>query len=318
MNFHIFTVLSALVLVALFTPLSAQAAGEEKIAAVVNQDAITMSDLNDRIKLIAISSGLADAPGLRAKLLPQVLDSLIEEQLMVQEAKKDEVAVTDAEIEQGFATLAKQNNAEVAPFKEAIQRAGINLNTMRNQIRAQMGWSKVIAKVMRPEIDITDADVDDYITRIAANKGKTEYLVAEIFLPVDSQSQDNETKQLADRLVTDMKAGKAPFVKVAQQFSKAPGAAQGGDRGWLQQGQLEEPLDSALQKMEKNGLSDPIRLTDGYHILLLRDSRTITDQSLPTRDQAMSALGLQRLDRAQRRYMMDLKSAAFVEKRAES
>lgn len=293
-------------------------AGQEGIAAVVNQDVISMSDLNDRTMLIVISSGLPNTPEIRSKLSKQVMEGLIEEQLMLQESERREIEISDSEVQQGFATLAAQNKIPSEEFQKAVTQSGVNLATMRRQIRAQMGWSKVIQKVMRPKITITDSDVDAYLSRITANKGKEEYLLAEIMLPVDTPEQEADVRQLAMKLVSEMRAGKAPFSKVAQQFSKAPGAPTGGDLGWMKQGQLPQELEAPLASLGAKQMTDPIRTTSGYHIMLMRDKRAITDETLPTRDAAMSAIGLQRLERMQRGYLMDLRSSAFIENRVAS
>lgn len=308
-----------LILMVLLTSFSLPArADQEGIAAVVNDDAISMTDLRERTKLIMISSGLPDTPEVRAKLLPQIMDSLIEEQLMIQEAKKDNITVSDADVEGGFNTLAAQNKIPADKFKAMIEGSGINIATMRRQIRAQIGWSKVIQKIMRPQITVTDGDIDDYLSHLTANKGNPEYLLAEILIPVSAPADDTSAHQVALKLVSEMRAGKAPFSKVAQQFSKAPGAAHGGDLGWLQQGQLAPELAAALPTMKPMDITDPIRTPEGYDIIMMRDKRVMTDENLPSRDQALSTIGVQRLDRAQRRYMMDLKSAAFIEKRVQS
>ncbi len=310
----------ALALIAVFIhPAHAQKTGREMgIAAVVNQDAVSYDDLAGRLRLIIASSGLPDNAETRARLTPQIMDSLIDEQLMSQEAKRQNINITEAEISQGFAQLAQNNKMKPDQFQQAIKNSGIDVNTMRTQIRAQMGWSKVIQKVMRPQISITDADIDEYIARLERSKGKTEYLVAEIFLPVDAAAKDGNVRGLAAKLVSEIRANKAPFFKVAQQFSKAPGADQGGDRGWVGQGALQNELDAAIKTMKKNDVSDPIRTEGGYHILLLRDTRQITAENIPPREQVMSILGVQRLERMQRRYLMDLRSAAFIENRVGS
>lgn len=304
-------------LLILFAPLNVYAR-EESIAAVVNQDAISMTDFTERMKLIAISSGLPNTPEIRAKLTPQIISSLIEEQLMIQEARKRNLTVTDADIERGFAELASQNKTDPAQFKKMITGSGIDINTMKRQISAQLGWSKVIQKVMRPQVTVTDADIDDEISRISASKGKQEYLLAEILLPVDGDSNEADVKQLADKLAIEIRNGKAPFSKVAQQFSKAPGASKGGDLGWVQEGQLQQELDSVIKTLNEKDISNPIRTASGYHILLLRGKRALSDESMPSREQVMSNIGLQRLDRMQRRYLMDLKTSAFIENRVQS
>jgi peptidyl-prolyl cis-trans isomerase SurA len=292
-------------------------ANQEGIAAVVNQDAISMTDLSDRMKLIIISSGLPDTPEIRERLQPQIMNSLIDEQLMMQEAKKRDITVSDEEVEQGFASLAEKNKIPSEQFKKMISGSGVNIATMNRQIGAQMGWSKVIQKVMRPQITVTDGDIDEYLGRLVANKGKEEYLLAEIFLPVETPDQDVPMQQLAAKLANEMRTGKAPFQKVAQQFSKGAGAAQGGDLGWMQQGQLPQELEAPLPALKPGEITNPLRSISGYHLLMLRDKRLLSDENMPSRDEVLSAIGVQRLDRMQRRYLLDLKSSAFIENRVQ-
>ena len=112
-----------------------------------------------------------------------------------------------------------------------------------------------------------------------------------------------------------MRSGKAPFFRVAQEFSKAAGATNGGVLGWVQQDHLNERVGKALLSMEKNSVSAPVRSASGYHILFLRDVRLISEDTIPDDQQMMTILGNERLERAQRRYYLDLKAAAFIENR---
>jgi peptidyl-prolyl cis-trans isomerase SurA len=293
-------------------------AQQEGIAAVVNEDAITMSDLNDRINLVAISSGLGNSAEMRSKLAPQVVTALIEEQLKLQEAARLKIEVTPQEVDEGFATIAQQNNIPPEKFREMLQSSGINIMTMERQIRSQIGWSKMIQQEMRPDVNISDTDIDNELARLNKLKGMNEYLLAEVFLPVDDPKNEADTRALASRLVSEIRGGKASFFKAAQQFSKAAGATQGGDRGWIQQGQMQPELEAAVKGLQKESVSDPVRSTTGYHILFLRDTRQMTDATIPSRDQIISNLGIERLERMQKRYLLDLRSAAFIENRVAS
>lgn len=313
-------ILIALLLLTFALPsYAAQAqARSEGIAAVVNQDAISMTDLNDRIFMVMASSGLPRTEEIRDKLTGQVLNDLVNEQLKVQEAKRNNLEVTDSEIQNGLVTLAKQNNLTPEQFAQVMQHQGISRATVERQIRAEIGWSKVIQQVMRPKVNVTDSDIDEYIAQLQNAKGKSEYLLAEIFLPVNAESPEGDTQQLANRLVQELKTSKVPFSKVAQQFSAGPGAQKGGDLGWMQQGQFQPELEKVVAGMEKGTISNPVRTTEGYHILLLRDVRTLTDETFPSRDKILNTIGLQRLERLQARELLELRTTAFIENRVQS
>ncbi len=307
-----------LALAAVLLVSSGAQARTETIAAVVNQDAITMSDLADRLKLVMVSSGLADSPDIRRKLMPQILGSLVEERLKIQEARRLDIAVAPQEIADGFAELAQQNTMKPEKFRAMIEGGGINIATIERQIEAQIAWGKVIQQEMRPQVSVTDADIDDHMARLVRSKGRTEYLASDIFLPADSEEQRSKAQQLAARLAQEIASGKAPFFKVAQQFSAAPGAPQGGDLGWVQEGQLQPEIEGALKNLDKGKTSAPVRTADGYHILLLRDARAAGGAGLPPRDKVYTMIGVQRLERLQARRLLDLKATAFIENRVES
>ncbi len=294
---------------------AALAARSESIAVVVNEDAITVSDVNDRMALIIASSGLPNSQDIRNKLKLQIIGALVDEQIRLQEARRLDLEITQGEINKGFEAIAQQNNFGPEEFRVMITKGGLNIATMEDQIRAQIAWSKVVQAKLRPQVIISDGDIDNHLERLTANTGKPEYLLSEVFLPIENPGEEAQTRQLAQKLVQEIRSGKATFVKIAQQFSKSAGAPQGGDLGWISQGQLQQELDAVLPRIAAGQVSDAIRTASGLHILNVREQRVISPTNLPTREQVMGLLGTQRLERLQRRYLLDLKSAAFIENR---
>lgn len=303
---------------------TAVAAGSESIAAVVNQSVITKSDLNARIDLIALSTGLPPSAELKAKLAPQVLDMLIDEQIKSQESKKYKITVDDKDVENGFAMIAQQNNIPVATFKQGLAQRGINIATMKSQIAAQIGWGKLIQKKIRPRVEVSEADIDSELGIMKLNLGHDQYKIAQIFLPLMDKSLDKngdlskyrgDIKGLADKLSLQLQQTPDAFPKVARQFSQSAGAEQGGMVGWVYEGDIPAELNAALTKMAVKSISAPIETQGGYYILYLIDKRKITTESLPKREEVMQRIGTQRLDRAQRKYMQDLMAQSFIEKR---
>ncbi|MGH1397677.1 MAG: peptidylprolyl isomerase [Alphaproteobacteria bacterium] len=291
------------------------AAMQSGIAIVVNEDAISMNDLNDRMRLVMASSRLPDKPEVRAQISSQVVGALIDEQLKMQEAKRLDIEVTREEIANGFATIAGQNKLSPDEFRAMLKSGGVNVATMERQVESQIAWSKVVQIDLRAKVTITDNDVANVVERYTNNLGKTEYLVAEIVLAVPTAKDDAKVKTLAGELIAQARSGKAPFFRLAQQFSSAPGAPKGGNLGWVQEGQLADDLDAVLVHMNKATISEPIRSPAGYHILALRDKRVVDQSSIPPEQEIRNTLGLERLERLQQRRLMDLKSAAFIESR---
>jgi peptidyl-prolyl cis-trans isomerase SurA len=249
-----------------------------RIAAVVNEDAISVDDLEARLKLALISSQLPDNPEVRARLKPQVLRNLIEEQLEMQEAKRLNIRVERNEIDQAIENVARSNGMDRATFEARFKQAGIPLGTLRNQALAQIAWAKVIQKQIRPRVDVNQEEVEETYEKLRENAGKPQYLMAEIFLAIDNPSQEASVRATADRLVDEIKRG-ANFSAVARQFSQSADAANGGDLGWVQEGQLGEEIDTAMRGMRPGILSAPVRAPDGYHVLYMRDRGTVLGAS---------------------------------------
>ena len=260
----------AAALVLLAFPVHVRAADPvEKIVAVVNDEAISEDDLKGRLKLAILAGNYPDSPQLREKLEPQVLRSLIDDQLRIQEAKRLKLTVDKEEVDNEIKLTAEQNHQTLEQLKASLAKEGVPFSTFEKEITAQTAWRKVIQKEIRRRIEVTDAEIDSAYSRMMSSIHKPQYLVAEIFLPVDSPSDDARVSSFAGQLEDQLHHG-ASFAKLAQQFSQAAGAAQGGDLGQVQEGELPEELDQELAKMQAGQISAPVRTQAGYHILLLR------------------------------------------------
>ncbi len=246
--------------------------GGMTIAAVVNEDIITVFDVQSRMNLVIATSGFDDTPEMRRRLTPQIIDALIEERLKSQEAARLKLKVTDAEIRQSIEGIEQRNNMAPGSFRGLLASKGVDVTAVNSQIEAEIGWSKVVRQTFERNVNVSPDEVNAVLQRAKSNQGKPEFQVSEISLPVTSAAQDQVMRDLANRLVLQAR-GSTPFPALAQQFSQGPTAVLGGDLGWVVRGEMEPELDEAITHMENNQISDPIRTATGYHILALRDRR---------------------------------------------
>lgn len=242
------------------------------IAAVVNDDAVTFSDIRNRMRLYLISLPPNPPPEALKKIEAQTLGKLIDEQLQLQEAKRLGITVEEAQVESGIAQLANNNKMDAQQFEEKLNATGIKMSTLKAKIRAEIAWGMVVRRKLRPQINVSETEIDNEMNRLARGRGKAEYQVAEIFLPVTSAETESLTRQDAGKIIDQLAKG-ASFSQLARQFSKAPGAAQGGDLGWVREGQLETTLDEAIARLEPGQVSPPLKTEKGYHIMFVRDKR---------------------------------------------
>ncbi len=286
-----------------------------EIAATVNKDAISQADIDDRMALYMASTGTRPTPENIKVARSQVLDVLIEEQLKLQEAERLNQEISDEEIEQGFVNLAAQNNLEAEQFEQALKQQGIPKSTMLRQIKAQLAWTKVIGSYLRPQVNVSETDIDVKMTQMKTKIGKEEFLTSEIFLPVQTDEDEVEMKKLAERLIEEIKLRGAPFGMVAAQFSKSASATKGGEMGWISEGELPKELDLVVTSLGERQISPPVRGLSGYHILAVKEKRMKTEDTMPAEDEVLNSIGLERLDRLQSRHLSDLEASAFIERR---
>jgi peptidyl-prolyl cis-trans isomerase SurA len=244
-----------------------------RIIAVVNTDIVTAGDIDARMNLIMRTSGIPDTPQNRQQLARRVLQTLIDEKLEMQEAARFKISVDKQDIDKALANIEARNNMPKGGLDDYLKRLDIDRSSLVDQIKASLTWNKVVQARYSSDVSVSDAEVNDEIARIKADFGKPQSHLAEIFLAVDNPTQDPEVKALADRLITQIRAG-ANFAALAQQFSQSPTAATGGDLGWVTATQFGPPLDEAIGKMSSGQISYPIRTPAGYYILLLLDRRT--------------------------------------------
>lgn len=285
------------------------------IAATVNKDAISESDVYDRSKLVLATAGIQNTKANRSKVRRQAIDSLIEEQIKIQEARRQNLEVTEADISSGFEAIAAQNKLNGDQFSQVLKQQGIPKSTLLSQIRAQIAWTKVIQSVLRPQVDVTETDVNAKMEILKDNIGGVEYQASEIFLPVTTAAEEADVKQMAQRLVQEIKFDGVAFEKLAKQFSKSHTAENGGSMGWISEGKLPKEMDLVIRNLAEGQVSSPIRTASGFHILTVTKRRTASGETLPSQDDVLSSIGLERLDRLQQRYLADLKSAAFIDRR---
>jgi peptidyl-prolyl cis-trans isomerase SurA len=306
--------LAALALLASTVP--DRAAAQEDLfrpAAVVNDDIISVLDLAMRLQLAIIAAGVEDTQDLRRRLTPQVLNSLIDERLQLQEAKRLDIQVTDLQVAGALEQIAQQNNMTEGQFLTMLRNRGVIPTTLIDQIRAQIAWQGIVQRRVRPNVVIPPEEVEEVVSRLSARRGAIERRVAEIFVPVESTAKEAEAQADAVRLFEELRRG-ANFAGLARQFSQSGTAILGGDLGWVRDGELEEELNTVLAQMGPGEVSVPIRTLSGFHILFLREMRKNEGQEVD-RGRIAESLTNQRVDQLAQRSLQELRRTANVDVR---
>ncbi len=263
-------VMSGMLLVGVNGPAPAQQV--QRIAAVVNDEVISIYDLAQRVRLVLLSSNLPFTPEQQRRAAPQVLRLLIEERLQSQEAARLNIVASEQDLAIAVSTVESNNSIPPGGLGDFAAANNLAVNTIEEQLRVSIAWQKLLGRRVLPTIQVGDEEIDTVLNRISANQGSVENRVAEILLPIDNPAEEAETRELAESLVSQLRDG-ANFPAVARQYSKSASAARGGDIGWLQEGQLDPETDAIVSALRPGTISKPIAGPGGYRILLLIDRR---------------------------------------------
>lgn len=247
--------------------------GALNIAAVVNDQAVSSFDVNNRIKFILTTTRISDTPDTIAKIKPQVLRTLIDESLQLQEATKNNIKVDDKEIKQAIATIEVQRGMPAGGIANMLKAGHIPEKTFNDQIHAQLAWNKLLNKTVRPRIKISDDEVTFAQGHAAPaepeNISIKEVEIQVINLPIDKPSRVNEIRKLGDKLYSELKKG-ARFEEIARQFSA------GGDTKsfWIRPEQLDPNVAQVLRTTKEGNITAPLMTNIGVSIIKLVHLRT--------------------------------------------
>lgn len=244
------------------------------IAATVNDELITTKDVDNRVNMAIHGANFRPSPDEMQALRKQALDALIDEQVRLQEAKRQNALPTDEEINESFSRMAAQNRMSPEQFKVVLQKTSGVYESLQRQIKTQLAWSNVVRQKIRPQVNITEADINAYLEQKEKNPAKVEYNVAEIFM-----KNNDENRKIAEHMIADLRNGKQRFSVVARQFSQGLEASKGGLLGWIEEKRLEPVLDDAIAQTPAGKITDIITSQRGLHIFLVRDKRDILQTS---------------------------------------
>ncbi len=256
------------------TPAETPLVASSRIAAVVNGDVISDSDIANRARLFAISTGLPLTQDVVDRLRPQILRQLIDERLQVQEAQKRKIVVPDAQIAAAIKEIEGRNNMPAGALRAKLAADGVSATTLIDQIRAQLAWTQILRQAAADRVNVTPADIKEQQRLEAQEAGQPEYRVGEIFIPVENPDNTADAERFAETVIKQLRGG-APFPIVAAQFSQTQTALEGGALGWVRPNQLDPAVAQIVTEMPVGAISNPVAVPGGFSIVTLQAKRVI-------------------------------------------
>jgi peptidyl-prolyl cis-trans isomerase SurA len=322
-------------MLALLVGLAATAQATElvdKVVAVVNGKLITMFDVNARLAdLLQRTQGVSMRPDdpQAAELRRQVLESMINDILIEQEAARLKVSISETELDSQIDEIKKKNNLTQQQFVAELGKEGMTLKDFRERMRLDSVKKRLLGFMVHRKVLVTDDEIRDYYEK---NKGALP-TAKSILGPKVSGNIGFimvATKKQAEDLRAQINSGGMKFADAAKKYSIGPGRDQGGDLGDVQPKDLAPPLRDALKSVPAGQVSPPVMLDGKAVLLVLRAGGASAPVSAPApaapaptpaggpsyeaaRDQIQEMLYKQKFDKLFQEYIDNLRSKAVIE-----
>jgi len=268
----------AMVSLALFTMFSTgHAEMVDRIVAIVNDDVITMTELNQAIAPYLEKINTAGYAGEKKdqivfKLKIDMLNRMIDRKLTDQEVKKLGFTVTEKEIDAAIERLKESQMMTQDDLENALKADGMDFAKYREKIREEILRPKLINYTIKSKVVVTDADIKAYYDKHAAEYiGAKKYHLFNILVTINSAAPDELKAQKEELLATIMKrlANGEDFKSLAREFSESPNASSGGELGLFAMDSLADKLKVAIAEIGSGQHTDVILTDQGYQIFFV-------------------------------------------------
>lgn len=283
-----------------------QPATANSIAVLVNDEPITEYDIAQRQRLLEATGDSASRQ--------RAIDELVEQRLQLQAAQRVGVSVTPSDVDEAYADIAERTNMSASQFSQALDQIGVNPDSLKQRLRAQIAWRNVVRGRLQGEAESRQRDIEEALTERGEEATGTavELTVRQIMfsMPEDaSQQYVREREQDAQRFRSQF-SGCDGAREIAGNFRDT--AVQSPMRRNL--GELPPDAQEMLSELSEGEISTPNVTDRAVELVAVCDRREVQDTS-GSRAEIEGMMLNEQGERLSRRLLIDLEQAAVVEYR---
>ncbi len=281
----------------------------DRVVAIVNDEIITLREVEEYVhveKRDRLKSVDDYVLGIR---LREKLDMLIENTLINQQAKKMRIEVSDREVEQVVENIKKQNLITEEELREQLRRENISYENFLKGIRMGLVRSKVLARVITPDVNLTEKRLIDYYLSHSDEFTEEEFHLFHIFI----SGLRRDAKERAEEVQDAIKKG-ISFEELAKIYSDDPSGSYGGDIGFVRKEDLVPEIREALKNVKEGDYTDIVRSRYGFHILMLKERKK--GKVLPfeeVKEEIKRRVIQEESEKRYREYVEKLKKGSYIE-----
>jgi len=290
----------------------------DRIVAVVNNDAITLAELQETITVFR-QENRQQTSATDEELSRQFLTKLIDNRLQLQEAEREKIVVEDTELNEELAERMKRFGSKtVEEFEVLVRAQGLTIDAVKKRLRDSLRVGKLVRRRVALRVSVTDPEIAQYIDE---NRAKLETGLAYharhiLIVPQSDTDAGWEAARIrADLIRTQIVQG-ADFAELARQNSRDASAKDGGDLGTLHRGELSKEIEERMLGLRLGEVSQPYRSALGHHVFRLESKETLEGDTLQqVRQQVREILFRQKYDARLEVWLKEIKQRAIIEVR---
>jgi peptidyl-prolyl cis-trans isomerase SurA len=280
----------------------------DRVVAIVNDEIITMSDLEREIANNKKTDGKQDER--------VVLEDMIDRKLQMASAKRVGMDVTDKELTEAVADIMKRNTMDTKQFEAALAKEGLTLDQYKAELREQMTLSRMFNKYVRTGLAVDEAEAKAFYQKNIKNYALPEEIrVRQLFLSLPKKAKPDQiaaVKAKAQAAYERAKNGE-DFIRLVREISDGVTASQDGDLGFIQRGEAIPEIEKAAQALKPGEISSPFQAADGINIIRLEEVRTPVRPYEKVKDEIMNALYQEKMENTYRSWLQTLRSDSHIE-----
>jgi peptidyl-prolyl cis-trans isomerase SurA len=295
----------------------------DRVAAVVNRDIISLSEVEKRAAPeLAKLSGVREPQKRneeRERVLKQSLDTLIGEKLMEEQIHELGLSVTDSELDAAVSDVKKQNNiTDDTQFDQLLAGEGFSLKAYKDFLRKQMSRMKLVQLKVSPKVKVSEEDLKAAYTQYnKLESGDAEVHARHILVQVDAKATPEQVEaahQKALALAQEAREPGVDFAELAKKKSEGPSASDGGDLGFFRRGVMVPAFERVAFTLQEGQVSEPVRTQFGWHVLKVEEKRAVDVAPFErVRPELESRLKMQKTEKYVEQYVQELRQKASVE-----
>jgi peptidyl-prolyl cis-trans isomerase SurA len=310
----------AFVLLGALAP-GARARVVEKVAAVVGNNIVLASEVEEKAALVMGDANRITDPEKRAAraaaLRHEVLDRLIDDELILQQATDLKLSISSEQIDASIDEIKKQNNIDDNQLREALRGQGMSMATYRSDLKRQLLRYRVLNIAVGSRVNISDEEVKAYYDRHLKDSANVQVRASHVFISIPEGADATTVKDKqaqAQKILERAQAGE-DFAKLARELSDdAATRAEGGDLGYFGKDMLPKAIEEMVFAMKPGEIRGPVRADRGFHVIKLIDRKTKDQKPFDeVKDDIRMQLRQKDMERQTKIYLTELRKKTLVD-----